>query len=82
MRGLRLAEEHGVAPVNFAGGDQDGTGAGGDQPGAVDPDTPIGRPAKDPAPTVVPAAHKPASDRKPAGDAPLPQEQKLKEANE
>jgi hypothetical protein len=28
----------------------------------------------------VPAASKPASDAKPAGDGPLPQEQKLKEA--
>lgn len=61
VRGLRLAEEHGVSVA------------------AYDPDTPIGK-AQDPAPTAVPEAHKPASDRKPAGDAPLPQEQKLKEA--
>ncbi|HEX6870676.1 MAG TPA: NADH-quinone oxidoreductase subunit NuoE [Micromonosporaceae bacterium] len=47
---------------------------------AYDPDTPIGRP-KEPAPPVEAAqAAKPASDRKPAGDAPLPQTQKLKEA--
>jgi len=45
-----------------------------------DPQTPIGKPAEDAAPTVVPEANQPASDRKPAGDAPLPQEQKAKEA--
>ena len=71
VRGLRLAEEHGVTVANFAEGDQ---------PGAVDPNTPIGKPKADPAPAVVSQAHKPASDRKPAGDAPLPQAEKLKEA--
>jgi NADH-quinone oxidoreductase subunit E len=45
-----------------------------------DPQTPIAKPRSEPAQPMVSDAHKPASDRKPAGDAPLPQEQKLKEA--
>jgi NADH-quinone oxidoreductase subunit E len=44
-----------------------------------DPDTPIARPKAD-RPAPVPPTSKPASDRKPAGDAPLPQEEKLAEA--
>jgi NADH-quinone oxidoreductase subunit E len=44
-----------------------------------DPQTPISS-SEQPAPVGVSEAHKPASDRKPAGDAPLPQEEKAKEA--
>jgi NADH-quinone oxidoreductase subunit E len=60
-----LAERHGISVADF------------------DPDTPIGRPdnaAPAPAPAPAPEANKPASDRKPAGDSPLPQQDKVKEA--
>jgi|HigsolmetaAR206D_1030411.scaffolds.fasta_scaffold00104_19 NADH-quinone oxidoreductase subunit E len=64
LRGLRLAQQHGIAVAGF------------------DPSTPItasgdGAPAAEAAGV---AANKPASDRKPAGDAAKPQEQALKEA--
>jgi NADH-quinone oxidoreductase subunit E len=65
VRGLRLAEEYGVRAPD------------------LDPDTPITRPAPagDAAARAAAAsANKPASDAKPAGDAPKPQEQSLKEA--
>lgn len=64
LRGLRLAQEHGISVAE------------------MDRDTPIVKPipSPSPAPAAVPEANKPASDRKPAGDAPMPQEQKLKEA--
>jgi NADH-quinone oxidoreductase subunit E len=45
-----------------------------------DPDTPIGRQYDSAPPATVPEANKPASDRKPAGDSPMPQQDKLKEA--
>jgi len=61
LRGLRLAEQHGIAVA------------------PMDPGSPIVKPEPEPQPEIS-EAHKPASDRKPAGDAPLPQEQKLKEA--
>ena len=63
---LRLAQEHGDrrSPASTRRRSTD----------AVDRDTPTAGRPKDPAPAVVPAAHKPASDRKPAGDAPMPQE--------
>jgi NADH-quinone oxidoreductase subunit E len=59
-----LAERHGISVADF------------------DPDTPITRQdsAPAPAPAAPPEANKPASDRKPAGDSPLPQQNKLKEA--
>jgi NADH-quinone oxidoreductase subunit E len=65
LRGLRLAEEYGVGAPDY------------------DADTPIGR--RDAgggaaAEAAGAAANKPASDAKPAGDAPKPQEQSLKEA--
>ncbi|MDG4821610.1 NADH-quinone oxidoreductase subunit NuoE [Asanoa sp. WMMD1127] len=68
LRGLRLAQEHGIAVAGF------------------DPDTPIKK--KDdagsgkPAAQAGAAANKPASDAKPAGDAPKPQEDKLRGAKE
>lgn len=65
MRGLRLAQEYGVSAPDY------------------DADTPIGRrDAGDGAAAEAAgvAANKPASDAKPAGDAPKPQEQSLKEA--
>jgi NADH-quinone oxidoreductase subunit E len=66
LRGLRLAQEYGISAPGF------------------DPDTPIGRPSPPAdgkaAEAAGAAANKPASDAKPAGDAPRPQEQSLKEA--
>lgn len=67
LRGNRLAEEYGIVVPGF------------------DPQTPIGHPNGDrpdsgqPAVTKAPAANEPASDGKPAGDGPLPQESQLKE---
>jgi NADH-quinone oxidoreductase subunit E len=66
LRGLHLAQQHGIAVAGF------------------DPDTPIKK--KDdggkPAAQAGAAASKPASDAKPAGDAPKPQEEKLRGAKE
>ena len=78
LRGLRLAQEHGIAVPGF------------------DPNTPIkkkddgasGQPATaagaaaQPATAAGAAANKPASDAKPAGDAPKPQEGTLRGAKE
>ena len=67
LRGLRLAEEAGIAAPGF------------------DPDTPIVKPGSGSATMANAAgvaATKPASDAKPAGDAPTPQERTLKEAKE
>jgi NADH-quinone oxidoreductase subunit E len=66
LRGFRLAEEAGVSAPGF------------------DPETPIVKPKKDeqpgrPAEVAGSAASTPASDAKPAGDAPQPQERKLEE---
>ncbi|MEE6261214.1 NADH-quinone oxidoreductase subunit NuoE [Plantactinospora sonchi] len=64
LRGLRLAQQHGISVAGF------------------DPNTPIKAPTGG-APAAEAAGagtSKPASDRKPAGDAPQPQEQALKEA--
>jgi NADH-quinone oxidoreductase subunit E len=47
---------------------------------AYDPDTPIGRGSERGAPPGAPESSRPASDRKPAGDSPMPQRQRLKEA--
>jgi len=67
LRGSQLAQAHGIAVPEY------------------DPETPITRkggakPAAQAAQAAGVAANKPASDRKPAGNAPLPQEQKLKES--
>ncbi|SNT57145.1 NADH-quinone oxidoreductase subunit E [Asanoa hainanensis] len=68
LRGLHLAQEHGIAVAGF------------------NPDTPIKK--KDdagsgkPAAQAGAAANKPASDAKPAGDAPKPQEGNLRGAKE
>jgi len=64
LRGVRLAQDHGISVAGF------------------DPDTPIKSSRGDGAPAAAAglAANKPASDAKPAGDAPKPQEQALKEA--
>jgi NADH-quinone oxidoreductase subunit E len=64
LRGVRLAQDHGISVNGF------------------DPDTPIKSSHGDAAPAHAAglAANKPASDAKPAGDAPKPQDQALKEA--
>ena len=66
LRGNRLAEQYGIAVPGF------------------DPETPIptqadreAAKAPPPAETAGAASNKPASDAKPAGDAPKPQENKL-----
>jgi NADH-quinone oxidoreductase subunit E len=69
LRGLHLAQQHGIAVAGF------------------DPDTPIKKkddagPAANKATKAGAAANKPASDAKPAGDAPKPQEDKLRGAKE
>ncbi|HZN20123.1 MAG TPA: NADH-quinone oxidoreductase subunit NuoE [Micromonosporaceae bacterium] len=93
LRGNRLAEEHGVSvagfdprtPIGRPNGDQPGGGrpASDKAPdkGGKAPDKSEKAPGEgEKAPlTAVPVANQPASDGKPAGDAPLPQEGQLKE---
>jgi NADH-quinone oxidoreductase subunit E len=64
LRGVQLAQDYGISVSGY------------------DPDTPIKSSRGDAAPAQAAgvAANKPASDGKPAGDAPKPQEQALKEA--
>lgn len=80
LRGNRLAEEHGIAVAGFDPQTPIGR-PNGDRPDGGRPAGEKAAPAQagEKAPAPVPAANQPASDGKPAGDGPLPQESQLKE---